>query len=165
MVMSAFRETCPDPRVNNPHVQFVSDAAARSFDSTPPPEGITVLIVPISDLDTDGLSDYARLTDVALRRVSEPEGGLYIAESHKVIARAIAAGHEPRSLLLQERWLPDVEPLLDRFPDVPVYVGDSDVLEKLTGYHMHRGALAAMHRPELPDMATLLRDATRVVIL
>ncbi|GHD40235.1 RNA methyltransferase [Mycetocola manganoxydans] len=122
-------------------------------------------IVPISDLDADGLSDYARLTDVALRRVSEPEGGLYIAESHKVIARAIAAGHEPRSILLQERWLADVEPLLDRFPDVPVYVGNSDVLEKLTGYHMHRGALAALHRPALPDMATLLADASRVVIL
>lgn len=122
-------------------------------------------IVPISTLDVDGLSDYARLTDVALRRVTEPEGGLYIAESHKVIARAIAAGHQPRSVLLQEQWLPDVAPLLERFPDVPVYVGTSEVLETLTGYHMHRGALAAMHRPALPPMEDLLADATRVVIL
>ena len=80
-------------------------------------------IVPISDLDLPGLADYSRLTDVALRRVSEPAGGLYIAESSKVITRALAAGHRPRSLLVQEQWLPDVLPLLADWPDVPVYVG------------------------------------------
>ncbi|MGN7798776.1 TrmH family RNA methyltransferase [Leifsonia sp. 22587] len=119
----------------------------------------------IHDLDADGLADYSRLTDVALRRVSEPAGGLYIAESTKVITRALAAGHIPRSVLLQEQWLPDVEPLLAGFPDVPVFVGDAALLEQLTGYHLHRGALAAMHRPELPDPAELLRDARRVVVL
>jgi tRNA G18 (ribose-2'-O)-methylase SpoU len=119
----------------------------------------------ITDLTADGLADYSRLTDVALRRVSEPEGGLYIAESSKVITRALAAGHRPRSVLLQEQWLPDLEPLLADYPDVPVFVGDSTVLEELTGYHLHRGALAAMHRPVLPDPADLLRDAQRVVVL
>lgn len=122
-------------------------------------------LVPIDNLDIEGLEDYARLTDVALRRVSEPAGGLYIAESHKVIARALAAGHVPRSILLQEQWIADVTPLLSDFPDVPVYVGDSATLESLTGYHMHRGALAAMHRPPLVPMADLIRDATRIVIL
>ncbi|MET0975442.1 MAG: RNA methyltransferase [Leifsonia sp.] len=122
-------------------------------------------VTPITDLEADGLSDYARLTDVALRRVTEPEGGLYIAESTKVITRAIAAGHRPRSVLLQEKWLPDVEPLLAEFPDVPVFVGDAALLESLTGYHLHRGALAAMHRPENPSVADLLKDARRVVIL
>ncbi len=122
-------------------------------------------IVPISDLDVDGLSDYARLTDVALRRVTEPAGGLYIAESHKVIARAIAAGHVPRSLLLQEQWLDDVAPLIEDFPDLTVFVGSSGILESLTGYHMHRGALAAMQRPALPSMGSLLEGATRIVIL
>jgi tRNA G18 (ribose-2'-O)-methylase SpoU len=119
----------------------------------------------VNDLQEDGLADYSRLTDVALRRVSEPEGGLYIAESTKVITRALAAGHRPRSVLLQEQWLPDVEPLLEAFPDVPVFVGESALLEKLTGYHLHRGALAAMHRPELPEPAALLEDARRVVVL
>jgi tRNA G18 (ribose-2'-O)-methylase SpoU len=124
-----------------------------------------VLITRISDLSDPALDDYSRLTDVALRRVSEPAGGLYIAESTKVITRAIAAGHRPRSVLLQEQWLPDVEPLLAGFPDVPVFVGDSPLLERLTGYHLHRGALAAMHRPELPDPRDLLAAATRVVVL
>jgi tRNA G18 (ribose-2'-O)-methylase SpoU len=119
----------------------------------------------ITDLTADGLADYSRLTDVALRRVSEPAGGLYIAESTKVITRALAAGHRPRSVLLQEQWLADVEPLLADYPDVPVYVGESAVLEELTGYHLHRGALAAMHRPALPEPADLLRDARRVVVL
>ncbi|MFF1573595.1 TrmH family RNA methyltransferase [Leifsonia sp. NPDC058292] len=122
-------------------------------------------ILRITDLSDDGLADYSRLTDVALRRVSEPAGGLYIAESTKVITRALAAGHIPRSVLLQEQWLPGVEPLLADHPDVPVYVGDSAVLEELTGYHLHRGALAAMHRPQLPDPRELLADARRVVVL
>lgn len=126
---------------------------------------IAVQIVHITDLGLPGLADYARLTDVALRRVAEPAGGLYIAESSKVIVRALAAGHQPRSVLVQEQWLPDVLPLLEEWPDVPVYVGDAAVLEKLTGYNLHRGALAAMHRPPLAAVADLIRDARRIVIL
>lgn len=122
-------------------------------------------IIPITELTADGVSDYAKLTDVALRRVSEPEGGLYIAESSKVIERALRAGHVPRSVLLQKQWLADVEPLLADYPDVPVYVGEPAVLEQLTGYNMHRGALAAMHRPALAPVEELIRDARRIVIL
>lgn len=121
-------------------------------------------IIRIDDLSDARLADYANLTDVALRRVSEPAGGLYIAESAKVLARALAAGHEPRSVLLQEQWLPDIEPLLAGF-DVPVFVGAASVLEQLTGYNLHRGALAAMHRPALLPVADVLRDARRVVVL
>jgi tRNA G18 (ribose-2'-O)-methylase SpoU len=124
-----------------------------------------VQIVPITDLDQPGLTDYSRLTDVALRRVSEPANGLYIAESTKVISRAIGAGHIPRSVLTQERWLPDLEPLLVSFPDVPVYVGPEDALQGLTGFHLHRGALAAMHRPSLPALEQVLDRARRVVVL
>ncbi|HEV7948402.1 MAG TPA: RNA methyltransferase [Glaciihabitans sp.] len=121
-------------------------------------------LVPVTDIDLDGLSDYSRLTDVALRRVSEPAGGLYIAESSKVIARALAAGHIPRSVLLQEKWLADIEPLVADF-DGPIYVGEPELLEKLTGYHMHRGAIAAMHRPPLPSVADTVAGASRIVIL
>ena len=106
-------------------------------------------ITRITDLDHDSLADYARLTDVALRRVTEPEGGLYIAESSKVIERALRAGHVPRSVLMTERWLADIEPLVEGF-EGEIFIGDAALLETLTGYHLHRGALAAMHRPELP---------------
>lgn len=118
----------------------------------------------ITDLDSAELADYSRLTDVALRRKTEPEGGLYIAESSKVIARALAAGHVPRSVLLSEKWLADIEPLVADY-DGPIFVGESDVLERLTGFHLHRGALAAMHRPELPSVESVLEGARRVVVL
>jgi tRNA G18 (ribose-2'-O)-methylase SpoU len=118
----------------------------------------------ITDLDDPALSDYRSLTDVALRRLSEPAGGLYIAESAKVIARALAAGHQPRSALLLEQWLPEIAALLEPF-DVPVFVGEPDLLQSLTGFDMHRGALAAMHRPALRDPAELLAGARRVVVI
>ena len=123
-------------------------------------------ITDLSDpqLADQGLGDYLNLTDVALRRATEPAGGLYIAESSKVIARAVAAGHVPRSALMLEQWLPDLEPLLNAF-DIPVFIGAGEVLESLTGFSLHRGALASMHRPELPTVADLLQDARRVVVL
>jgi tRNA G18 (ribose-2'-O)-methylase SpoU len=118
----------------------------------------------ITTLDDPRLADYRNLTDVALRRLSEPEGGLYIAESSKVIARALAAGHRPRSALLQEQWLPDIEPELSGY-DIPVFVAEPALLESLTGYNLHRGALAAMHRPALPEPADVLANARRVVVI
>ena len=121
-------------------------------------------VIRIDDSRDPRLNDYANLTDVVLRRVSEPAGGLYIAESSKVIARAIAAGHLPRSAVLHEQFLPDLAELLDGF-DIPVFVGAPQVLESLTGFNLHRGALAAMHRPELKPVEELLRDARRVVVL
>ncbi|MGD8194658.1 TrmH family RNA methyltransferase [Herbiconiux sp. P18] len=122
-------------------------------------------VIPIDSLDRPELADYAGLTDVAMRRLLEPAGGLYLAESGKVIERAVAAGHRPRSVLLQQKWLPDLEWLVQRFPEVPVFVADDALLEQLTGFAMHRGALAAMHRPVLPDPRDLLRDARTVVVL
>lgn len=119
----------------------------------------------IESLDAPELSDYTQLTDVELRRVREPAEGLYLAESPKVIERALRAGHRPRSVLLIEEWLPKVEPLLEDHPDVPVYVGDSAQLERLTGFHLHRGALASMHRPEERDPLALLAASRRVVVL
>lgn len=121
-------------------------------------------IVPIDDPADPALVDYIGLTDVVLRRLAEPAGGLYIAESTKVIARALAAGHRPRSVLLQQKWLDELTPLLMDH-DIPVFLAPADVLEQITGFVMHRGALAAMHRPELPAVAELLRDARRIVVL
>ncbi|MGO1538573.1 MAG: TrmH family RNA methyltransferase [Leucobacter sp.] len=122
-------------------------------------------ITRIQSLDTPELADYTQLTDVALRRVREPEEGLYLAESPKVIERALQAGHQPRSVLILEAWLPRVEPLLEAYPDIPVYVGESEQLEALTGFHLHRGALASMHRPEPLDAKHLLESSRRVVVL
>lgn len=122
-------------------------------------------VVHITDLSHNGLQDYVSLTDVALRKVTEPERGLYIAESSKVIQRAVNAGHIPRSVLLQEQWLADIEPLVADFPECIIYVGSSELLQELTGFEMHRGALASMQRPELPSVPDLLVNATRVVVL
>ncbi|RGE17954.1 RNA methyltransferase [Leucobacter sp. wl10] len=122
-------------------------------------------IARIDDLSAPELADYTQLTDVALRRVREPEEGLYLAESPKVIERALRAGHRPRSVLLLEEWLPRVEPLLEAHPDVAVYVGEPGQLEALTGFHLHRGALASMHRPAPLDPLELLRSSRRVVVL
>lgn len=116
----------------------------------------------IDDEHDPRLADYRGLTDVALRRVLEPEGGLYIAESAKVIARAIAAGHRPRSVLVQEKWLDDVTALAG---DAPVYVVSDEVAEQVTGYAVHRGALAAMHRPALPSVADTVAGARLVLVL
>lgn len=121
-------------------------------------------VVPISDSSDARLRDYVALTDVVLRRVSEPADGLYLAESAKVIERAVAAGHQPRSVLLQQKWLDELAPSLDAF-DVPVYLAEPEVLEAVTGFAMHRGALASMQRPPLPEVDELLRDARRVVVL
>ncbi|WP_156759462.1 TrmH family RNA methyltransferase [Microbacterium karelineae] len=118
----------------------------------------------IDDPDDPRLADYRDLTDVALRRVLEPEGGLYMAESAKVLARALRAGHEPRSVLTAEKWLADVEECLAG-RDTPVYVVPDAVAERVTGYTVHRGMLAAMHRPELPAVADVLRGARTVLVL
>ena len=125
-----------------------------------------VEIVRIDSLDSDALRDYRDLTDVVLRRLSEPAGGLYIAESTKVIERALRAGHRPRSLLTIEKWLPEVEQLLaDQDADLPVYVGTAELLETLTGFNLHRGALASMHRPELRSVEETVAGASRIIVL
>jgi tRNA G18 (ribose-2'-O)-methylase SpoU len=122
---------------------------------------------PIEDPSDPRLLDYVGLTDVALRRRTEPERGLYVAESEKVIRRALAAGHRPRSFLMARRWLTDLADLVERAEadGIPVFVGEHDVIESLTGFHLHRGALAAMQRPVLPTLATVLDGAHRVLVL
>jgi len=114
--------------------------------------------------DDPRLADYANLTDVALRRRLEPAGGLYLAEGAKVVRRALAAGHRPRSLLVLESRLEEAMELAGGL-DVPVFAGDPAMVEGVTGFDVHRGLLAAMHRPELPDPAELLQGVRTVVVL
>ncbi|NOJ59552.1 RNA methyltransferase [Arthrobacter sp. 260] len=111
------------------------------------------------------VSDYTSLTDTQLRRRREPAEGLYIAESTKVLRRAIDAGHTPRSFFLTDKWLPDLQDLVDRFPDVPAYVGTEQILEQITGFHLHRGALAAMDRPKPLALADVVHGARRIAVL
>ncbi|MEN3123188.1 RNA methyltransferase [Janibacter sp. LM] len=121
----------------------------------------------IIDPTDERLRDFVGLTDVKLRRVLEPEGGLYLAESEKVIRRALAAGHRPRALLMGERWLTDLADVVEQAEadGVPVYTGSAQVIEGITGYNLHRGALASMHRPELPSLADVLDGARRVLVI
>ncbi len=121
----------------------------------------------IADAEDERVHEYTHLTDVALRRLREPAEGLYIAESSTVIRRALEAGHRPRSFLMAPRWLPDSADLLDAAAraGVPVFVAPEDVLRELTGFHLHRGALAAMRRPVLPAVADLVAGARRVAVL
>jgi len=116
-------------------------------------------VVRITDPADPRLADYTDLKDVALRSAREPAEGLYMAESSTVIRRALAAGHRPRSFLMADKWLESMADVLAGWPGVPVFVGTEAVLEEITGFHLHRGALAAMHRPALPSVHDLVRTA------
>jgi tRNA G18 (ribose-2'-O)-methylase SpoU len=121
----------------------------------------------VTDRDDDRLGDYTGLTDVALRSRREPEQGLYLAESEKVIRRALDVGHRPRSMLLADRWLEPLAELVERVAGqgAAVFVGTPDVLQSITGFHVHRGAIAAMHRPAPVEVAALVASARRLVVL
>jgi tRNA G18 (ribose-2'-O)-methylase SpoU len=121
----------------------------------------------VERVDDERLADYVGLTDVALRSRTEPELGLYLAESDKVITRALDAGHVPRSLLLADRWVEPLAPLVARVQaaGAPVFAGAPGVLEQVTGFNVHRGAIASMHRPALPAPEEVLAGARRVVVL
>ncbi|PZR52508.1 rRNA methyltransferase [Xylanimonas oleitrophica] len=119
-------------------------------------------VVRVTDPADPRLNDYTGLTDVRLRTAREPAEGLYMAESSTVIRRAMAAGHTPRSFLMADKWLDSLEDVLasDAVPaGTPVFVAEEPVLEQITGFHLHRGALAAMHRPVLPTVHELVTGA------
>lgn len=126
-------------------------------------------IFTISDLSAPLLADYTDLTDVALRSRREPEEGLYIAESLKILDRALTAGHHPRSILTTPQWLPHLNQLATNhralLHDTPVFVAESELVESLSGYRVHRGTLASMHRPDPPALEAVIRGATRLVVL
>ncbi|MBN6766908.1 RNA methyltransferase [Micrococcus luteus] len=104
------------------------------------------------------------MTDAALRRRVDAEHGVFLAESSQVVRRALDAGHTPRSFLLGDRYRGSFADVLAAHPEVPVFTGPDDVLEALTGFHLHRGALAAMDRPAPRPLADVLAGARRVLI-
>ena len=123
------------------------------------------MIVEVHDPADPRLRDFTDLTDVALRRVREPAEGLFLAEGSTVVHRAVAAGYAPRGFLLARRWLDGLADVLAAWPDVPVYVVDEEVLEAVTGYRVHRGALASMSRRPFPALDEVLDGARRLVVL
>ena len=120
-------------------------------------------IVEVDSADDPRLEDYTRLTDAGLRTHLEAERGLFIAEGTKVITRAVAAGYPVRSMLLGRSRLIDLASLGDA--GAPVYVVPDEVAERLTGYRVHRGALASLARRPLPEVAGLIAVARRIVVL
>lgn len=123
-------------------------------------------VIELTDWNLPELDVYARLTEAQLRNRLEPEKGVFIAESPKVIARALDAGFLPLSYLMERKHIEgQAAELLDRSGSVPVYTADREVLAALTGYELTRGILCAMRRPKLPAVEELLKDAKRVAVL
>ncbi|MFC7623154.1 TrmH family RNA methyltransferase [Microlunatus sp. GCM10028923] len=120
--------------------------------------------IPIFVADDPRLADYVALREVSLRKSLEAAEGLFIAEGEKVIRRAVEAGYRPRSFLLAERWLASLRDVLDRCPDTPVYLVSEELAEQVTGFHVHRGALASLHRRPPRPVEDLL-TCRRLVIM
>ena len=121
-------------------------------------------LVEVEDPGDARLADYRDLRDVQLRRHLESAEGLFLAEGEKVVRRAVAAGHDPRSFLMAPRWLDGLADVLDR-TDAPCYVVSEALAEEVTGFHVHRGALASLHRRPLPGVEQVLAGARSVLVL
>ena len=123
-------------------------------------------IIEIKDFNAPELDVYARLSEVQLLNREFPEKGLFIAESPKVIERALDAGYEPVSCLMEKRHIEgEGRPILERIGDVPVFCAEFDVLTQLTGFKLTRGMLCAMKRKPLPDVKKLCENKSRIVVL
>lgn len=122
-------------------------------------------VVPLERAPAEALRYYTGLTDVKLRTMREPQWGIYIAESSKVVRRALKAGHRPLSFLMSEKWAADLADVLLSNPQVPAYIGSQQQLERVTGFHLHRGALAVMARPAPSDTHHILAGARRAAVL
>lgn len=123
-------------------------------------------IIEITDFSAPELDVYARLTEVQLLNREYPEKGLFIAESPKVIERALDAGYKPVSCLMEKGHIEgEGKQILERIKDVPVYCAEFDVLTQLTGFKLTRGMLCAMKRKPLPDAREICENKKRIVIL
>ena len=123
-------------------------------------------IIEINDIAAPELDVYARTSEVQLFRYYEPDPGIFIAESPKVIERALNAGYEPISFLVEHKDLEgEAKYILDKYPEIPVYTAEYDVLVKMTGYALARGLLCAMRRRRLPSAEDICRNTSRIAIL
>src|SRR3954466_5622650 len=118
----------------------------------------------VTDPGDPRLADYRDLRDVQLRTHLEAENGLFLAEGEKVVRRAVEAGHAPRSFLMAPRWLDGLADVLAT-TEAPCYVVSEALAEEVTGFHVHRGALASLERAPLPDLDRVLADARSVLVL
>lgn len=123
-------------------------------------------IIEITDFSAPELDVYARLSENQLRHYYEPNGGLFIAESPNVILRALDAGYQPHSLLLEKKHIDSqAAEVVARCGDIPIYTAEFDLLTQLTGFQLTRGVLCAMHRRPLPSLDDVCRNARRIVVL
>lgn len=123
-------------------------------------------IIEINDITAPELDVYARTSEVQLLRYYEPGPGIFIAESPKVIERALNAGYEPISFLVEHKDLEgEVKYILERYPEIPVYTAEYEVLVGMTGYALARGMLCAMKRRQLPSVEEICRNTSRIAIL
>ena len=123
-------------------------------------------IIEITDFTAPELDVYARLTEAQLLNREEPAKGMFIAETPKVIERALDAGCQPVSLLMERKHIDgQANEVIERCGDIPVYTSDLDILTKLTGFQLTRGVLCAMRRPQLKSVEETVKDARRIVIL
>jgi tRNA G18 (ribose-2'-O)-methylase SpoU len=121
-------------------------------------------LIEVSDPADVRLADYRDLRDVQLRSHLEAEQGLFLAEGEKVVRRAVEAGYEPRSFLMAPRWLDGLADVLDVSP-APCYVVSEALAEQVSGFHVHRGALASLARRALPTLDAVLEGARQVLVL
>lgn len=123
-------------------------------------------IIKITDLNIPELDIYARLSEVQLLHFYEPKEGIFIAESPKVIERALNAGYEPLSFLMEEKHIEtEGKDILAKYENVPVFTSTFDILTSLTGFQLTRGMLCAMHRKPLSSVETICQNAHRIAIL
>ncbi|MEF2746436.1 MAG: TrmH family RNA methyltransferase [Senegalimassilia anaerobia] len=168
--------TLPSRRPMTPYCRFRAHAAHRcGYQVSLIPSNIEqeerLMIINVSTIDDPRLDAYARLTEVQLRNKLEPEKGMFIAESSKVIERAVAGGMQPLSLLMEEKFLPGMEPIIEQIKqryldfDLPVFILPHGELKQLTGFELTRGALGAFRRPIAASVEEVCRDARRVAVL
>lgn len=123
-------------------------------------------IIEIHDLSAEELKPYTDCNEIQLRRWFEPELGIFIAESPKVIRLALEAGYKPLSILIERKYINgQAKDILERCGDIPIYTADSDILTKLTGFRLTQGVLCAMRRKALPSVEKVCEKASRIAVL